>query len=222
MEIRQIEVTFAGKWSLTEASTDGLYSTLCQLKQSIGDESVSIRSAQSDALLLTSNLKYDHPKVDSTRRIYPTCTFCMRRVKNIQSVFGRAANDLLISKSIRYTGWETRIMNSQHTENPSCRNVHCLVCYLHSKYDTVELQSSDTHPVSIHYHYNAYQFNNETDNNNDQQVADGNSSAVIGGTRITKSPLGRCMDCDKTENIWMCMICCYSGLIIPFHFIVHF
>lgn len=184
---------------------------LCQLKRSMSDDSVSVCSAQPETLITNAELKYHHQIVDSSRRIYPTCTFCMRRVKNIQSVFGRAASDLLISKSIRYTGWETQMqMQSQQSENSNSRNVHCLVCYLHSKYDSVDLHSSDTHPISIHYHDNMYHLN-ETDKN-DQPVVGGNSNNTLtGGPRVIKSPLGRCMDCDKMENIWMCMICCYTG-----------
>lgn len=208
VEIRHIEVTFKGKWSIPEASTTGLYSMLCQLKRSMSDDSVSVCSVQSEILSTNADLNYHHPIVDSSRRIYPTCTFCMRRVKNIHSVFGRAANDLLISKSIRYTGWETQ-MQSQQSENSNSRNVHCLVCYLHSKYDSVDVHSSNTHPISIHYHDNMYHLN-ETEKN-DQQVVDGSSNTLTGGPRVIKNPLGRCMDCDKMENIWMCMICCYTG-----------
>ena len=183
---------------------------LYQLKQSISHDSLPVQSAESDAKLMNSGIvRNPLAIVDSSRRIYPTCTFCMRRVKNIQSVFGRAANDLLISKSIRYTGWETQ-KHSQRSENSTSRNVHCLVCYLHSKYDSVDLHS-DGRPISIYYHDNTSQSLEAS--KSDPQVGDG-SSTIVGGINVIKSPLGRCMDCGQSENIWMCMVCCYAGLLL--------
>ena len=134
--------------------------------------------------------------------MYPTCTFCLRRVKNIQSIVGRSTNDFLISKSIRYADWggstylksPASPKDSGSSNKSLSRTVHCLVCYLHSIYEAVD-NHVEASQIEIHY----------WDRQGDAE-------------KETVRRLGRCMDCEETENIWMCMICCYTGdLFIYFH-----
>mmetsp|Transcript_19829 Transcript_19829/g.28348 ORF Transcript_19829/g.28348 Transcript_19829/m.28348 type:complete len:562 (+) Transcript_19829:136-1821(+) len=131
------------------------------------------------------NNEVDHLKDSSilkTYLLYPTCTFCLRRVRNINTIVGTNANDLLISKSIRFNDW-------QHSSNSGdASTVHCLVCYLHSRYDSIDDHKSNHSSTIIH-------FNKES---NEKSIK-------------YHASLGRCMDCDIADNIWMCMICCYTG-----------
>eukprot|EP01038_Epipyxis_sp_PR26KG_P007213 gene7213-9843_t len=149
----------------------------------------------------------------SQQEFLPTCTICLRRIKNFSNIMGiEAANDLIVARTCDVENGKIRM----HTEQES------IAVQIFTNYIQINNNNENTNYYDNYTRCFAcfiYDTLNDTNSPNssrtfDFQATESSSSSAALSKPVSQGlcrKIGYCIDCGILENVWLCLICSYTG-----------